>query len=405
MPLYSYNAYDSSGKEISGTIDAQNAAQVRKILKERQLAPISIEVSTNNNNSLFTSKGLTLSEQAKFSRQLSALLKGGVTLTKALAGIESQQAWQHKKSLFISIRESIEKGNDLSTALCENGENGEHENIFSPALLSIIKIGESTGKLDYAFARIATYLSQEMEQRRRFISAITYPLITAVVSIGVMAFLMVYLVPVIAHMFVDVQNQLPHITRLIIFCSQVFSSYWHIFSIATLVVLVIFRLSQKILAFRLFCEKVERKLPVWGRFVDGMKMESWARSTSIMLECGVNLLDSVSVLIKNESAIMHMQALESVQKSLEKGSSFSEALRLSGGFPVFVIQMIEAGEASGELSSMLESAANEIESENRVITELFLNLIEPLLIVVMGVVVGSIMIGILLPMYEMNRLL
>jgi type II secretory pathway component PulF len=136
-----------------------------------------------------------------------------------------------------------------------------------------------------------------------------------------------------------------------------------------------------------------------------MRMESWARNTGMMIECGVTLLEAVRVLKENHSSLLQFEALGEVEKSLERGVSFSEALKASGFFPVFLIQMIEAGEASGELSPMLQAAATELEADNRVLTEMFLNVLEPLLIVVMGTVVGAIMIGVLLPIYEMNRFL
>lgn len=399
MPLYKYRAYDGTGAEVEGIVDAEDLAAARQIIKGRGLAPFEVDVSVDSDQSFWVSKGLSLAEQTRFTRQLAALLKGGVTLTKALTGIESQEAWQHKKSLLICLREGIEKGGDFSAVLADNG------GVFPPALLSIIRIGETTGRLDFAFARISSHLETEMEHRRRLIAAIAYPAVTAVISVGVMAFLMVYLVPTVATMFADVQGQLPWITQLIIAFSNAFSAHWQWFSLLVVVLMIAFRLALKLPAFRRLVERLERKIPIWGSFIEGMRMESWARSTSIMLQCGVTLLESVRVMRENESSISQAEALAAAEKNLERGLAFSEALKLSGRFPVFLVQMIEAGEASGELAPMLESAANELESENRVITELFLNILEPILIVVMGSVVGTIMIGVLLPIYEMNRLL
>ncbi|GAB4273679.1 MAG: type II secretion system inner membrane protein GspF [Candidatus Rifleibacteriota bacterium] len=396
MPLFQYKAYNKNGDETSGNIDADDLAAARQSLKNSGLAPFEIDLAPDEEGLGFT-KNFSLSEQSRLARQLSALLRGGVPLTKALAGIEAQAAWQSRRKVLVQLREGIEKGRDLSSMIEEIGS------IFPKTLLAVIKVGETTGKLDFAFAQLANHLEREMEHRRRLLAAIAYPAITAIVSIGVLAFLMIYLVPTVAKMFADVQGELPWITRWLIAFSNFFRDYWPIIAVSVLVILIAGHFAFKIDSFRRKWERFELNIPIWGRFSQGMKMESWARNTGMMIECGVTLLESVRVLKENHASLLQFDALDQVEKSLERGASFSESLKSANYFPLFVIQMIEAGEASGELSPMLAAASAELEAENRVITELFLNVLEPVLIVVMGSVVGAIMIGVLLPIYEMNR--
>lgn len=398
MPLFQYKAYNNSGEEVSGVVDADDIAAARQAIKTSGLAPFEIE-SAIAEEGLGFSRGFTIAEQARFSRQLSALLKGGVPLTKALVGVESQEAWKHRRQIIVQLREGIEKGRDLSVVIAEL------KTIFSPTLLAVIRVGETTGKLDFAFAQLAAHLDREMEHQRRLIAAIAYPAVTAVISIGVLAFLMVYLVPTVAKMFADVQGELPWITRWLIAFSGFFREYWLLLGVGGLVLVAASRFALKVDSMRRQWERFELKIPVWGRFTEGMRMESWARNTGMMIECGVTLLETVRVLRENHSSMLQFEALTKVEKFLERGISFSEALKNADFFPVFLIQMIEAGEASGELSPMLAAAASELEADNRVLTELFLNILEPLLIVVMGTVVGAIMVGVLLPIYEMNRFL
>lgn len=397
MPLFRYQAYDRNGEEVNGIIDAEDLATARLNVKNRGLAPFAIDPAQDQSSHGFGSERFSLSEQARLSRQLAALLKGGVTLTRSLSGIESQDAWAKRRNSLVRLREGIEKGRDLSGVLADMG------NIFAPAMLSVIRVGETTGRLDFAFAQLSAHLEREMEHRRRLVGAIAYPAITAIISIGVLAFLMVYLVPVVARMFADVQGDLPWITRWLIAFSNFFSAHWLALAASILLLLGGFRLGLRLPAFRRSFEKLQLKLPIWGRFIEGMRMETWARNTGMMVQCGVTLLESVKVVRENETSLLQSEALEKVEKALERGMAFSEALKNAGGFPVFVIQMIEAGEASGELYPMLYSAADELEADNRAVTELFLNVLEPLLIVVMGTAVGAIMIGVLLPIYEMNR--
>lgn len=398
MPLFSYKAYRQDGSEADGIIDADDVGAARQALRATGLAPFAIEEAAEPEGIGF-SRQFSLAEQARLSRQLAALLRGGVPLTKALSGIEAQAAWQARRPALVQLREGIEKGRDLSAVI------GEIGTIFSPALLAVIRVGETTGKLDFAFAQLAAHLDREMEHRRRLIAAIAYPAVTAVISVGVLAFLMVYLVPTVAKMFSDVQGQLPWITRYLIAFSAFFREYWLWLSMGGLFSVVAIHFAMKVESMRRQWEILSGKLPIWGRFSEGMRMESWARNTGMMIECGVTLLEAVRVLKENHSSLLQFEALTAVEKSLERGAAFSEALKNAGFFPLFVIQMIEAGEASGELAPMLHSAATELEADNRVLTELFLNVLEPLLIVIMGSVVGTIMIGVLLPIYEMNRFL
>jgi type II secretory pathway component PulF len=399
MPVYRFKAYDKEGLENSGVLNSEDTMSARSELKKRGLVPFELELDSGDDGGLFQSSSMTLTEQARFSRQIAALLKGGVPLSKALSSLEGQQAWESRRSIFVELREELERGKGFSEALIEKGK------MFSPTLISIVRVGESTGRLDYSFRQLAKSLEREIDHRRRLISAIAYPAITAVISIGVLAFLMVYLVPTVARMFADVQGDLPLITQIIIGVSNFFRDYWKFVGAGAIGFALLFHFGMKISSFKRKCQLFELKIPIWGKFVQGMKMEAWSRNMGMMIECGVTLMEAIKVMGENETSILLKEALEKVEKSLERGAPFSDSLKNTGHFPLFLIQMIEAGEASGELAPMLESSAAELEAENRVITELFLNILEPTLIVVMGVFVGAIMIGVLLPIYEMNRFL
>lgn len=397
MPLFRYKAYNEKGDEVSGVIDSSDPSGARNQLKSQKLVPFEIELEKAADTVLGKSDYFGLPEQVRFARQISALLKGGIPLTDALNGLENQEAWQKFRAKLVALREKIEKGQDLSDALRDTG------NMFEASSLAVIKVGETTGKLDYAFAQLSAHLNREMEHRRRFIAAIAYPAITAIISIGVLSFLMVYLVPTVSKIFADVQGQLPIITRLLIAISNIFRTYWLWGLALAVLLLIVFRGAIKVRSFKKKWESFLLKIPIFGRFTKGMQMESWVRNSGMMVRCGVTLLDAVRVMKENTSSVLHSDALREVENLIEHGSNFSDALKKTGYFPLFLIQMIEAGEISGELAPMMETSASELEAENKVTTELFLNTLEPLLIVIMGTIVGAIMVGILLPIYEMNK--
>jgi len=400
VPLFSYRAYDRKGNERAGALEASDLGEARGKLRVENLTPFELTENpgfADRERTLFSS--FSLGEAARFSRQMAALLKGGVPLSQAISGLEKQEAWASRRELFLSLRECIEKGGELSAVLQDHG------GIFQPSALSIIKVGEATGRLYQAFWELSQHLTRLKAQQRRLIAALAYPAVTGVVAIGVLTFLMVYLIPVISKLFSEMQGKLPLITRLLIAMSGLLQNYGLVLVLCLLGLWVLFRKALSISRFRRGVEETLLWLPFIGSFLQGILMEAWARNIGMMVRCGVALLDAIRVHRTNSPFILESEALERVEHGLERGESLATAMRKSSGFSVFLIQMIEAGEASGELPGMLEAAAGELEADNQTRTELVLNVIEPLLVVAMGIVVGGIMIGVLLPIYEMNRLL
>lgn len=400
MPLFNFRAYDRQGSEKAGILEASDLGEAREKLRAENLAPFELSESQSSGvQSGLSFSAFSLSEAARFSRQLAALLKGGVQLSQAISGLEKQEAWASRREMLLTIREGIEKGKDFSATLQELG------GIFQPAALSIIKVGESTGRLDRAFSELSHHINRQLAHQRRLITALAYPAVTALVSVGVLTFLMVYLIPVVSKMFSDMQGKLPLITRVLIALSGLLKNYGLFICLALIGIIFTFRKALSIPGFRRWIEDVFLWLPFIGPFWHGILMEAWARNTGVMIRCGVTLLEAIHVHRINSSFLLEKDAWEKVEHGLERGDSLSGAMRKTSGFQVFLIQMIEAGEASGELSGMLEAVATELDAENQTQTELLLNVLEPMLIVVMGIVVGGIMVGILLPVYEMNRLL
>jgi len=400
MPVFAWRAYDAEGKETSGVLDAPDLAEARQRLRTRGLMPFELEPAEGAEAAgPGSSDGLSLADRSRLARQLGALLKGGVPLAKALAGMESQEAWASRRLLIAGIREGIERGRDLSSVL------GERPGVFDPWSLSVIRVGEATGRLDQAFGELAVHLSRQMEHRRRFLAAITYPVVMAVVAIGVLTFLLVYLIPMLEKIFADMRGQLPLITQVLIATSRFLRSWGLLCVAGGAVGLVLGRTFLASAAVRREAEGWIRSIPVLGPFFHLLRVEGWARNTAMMVRCGVPLLEAVRVARSCSDSVLEREALDLVEAGLVKGQALSVALKASPEYPAMVLQMVEAGESSGDLAGMLASVAVELEAESASSLELVLNLVEPLLIVGMGVVVGGIMVGVLLPIYEMNRLM
>ena len=401
MPIYSYKAYDREGNERSGLSEAGGEPEAREKLRAQGLLPFELRPA-GADDGLGGPAGhatFSLADRARFARQVGALLRGGVPLARAIAGMEGQDAWSHRRLVLSTLREGIEGGRDLSIVLNDLGD------VFDPWSRSVIKVGEATGRLDTAFTELAIHLTREMEHRRRLVAALTYPAIMAIVACGVLTFLLVYLLPMIRSIFADMRGRLPLITQALIALSD-FLRDWGLWTIGGLgVALLIGRTLFRTTEAQRGLETFRRSLPLIGPFVAGLRIEAWARNTAMMLRCGVPLLEAVRVGKMCSDSVLERDLLEVVEAGLVKGLPLSQALKGAQDIPAMLIQMVEAGEASGDLAGMLAMVAGEFEAENAARVEVMMNLLEPLLIVIMGVVVGGIMVGVLLPIYEMNRLL
>jgi len=399
MPLFEYKAYDKEGKEVSGFVDAPDAAGAKSRLREQSLISFELDESGAGVSGARAGYTFSLADQSRFCRQLGTLLKGGVPLAKALLGMESQEGWAHRRLLLVAIREEIERGRDLSVVLTDR------QGVFDAWSLSVIKVGEATGRLDSAFQELSHHLTRKMENRRKLLAAITYPIIMGIVALGVLSFLMVYLIPIVQQIFADMHGSLPLITRVLISTSAFLRQYGILCAAAIILIPVLIRFAFAENLLRRHVESILVRIPILGAFLNAMRIEGWTRNTAMMIRSGVPLLDAIKVGRACSGSVIERDALEIVENGLVKGEPLSTALKRAGGFPALLIQMTEAGESSGNLAEMLNEVASELEAESSTKMELMLNLLEPLLIVAMGVIVGGIMVGVLLPIYEMNKLL
>ncbi|MBF0543692.1 MAG: type II secretion system F family protein [Candidatus Riflebacteria bacterium] len=401
MPLFTYKAYDTSGNQVDGTIEAPEIEGARRKIRERGVLPFEIApvLASERRMGLGNSDGFSIEEKARFSRQLSVFLRGGVPLARALAGMMNQEAWAPRKALLASIKEGIEQGKTLSVAI------SEMPNILDSWSNSIIRVGETTGRLDTAFAELSIHFNKTLEYRRRLVTAAIYPVIMLILATGVLAFLMVYLLPMIQKIFSDMQGRLPWITRLLLTISDFLRNYGLIALGGIFVLLLLVRIFFNVNIFRRQIEAFVIKIPILGKLVVSFQLESWTRNTALMIKSGIPLLETVKTARSCSLSALEKEQLENVEVSLVKGLSFSDALTAAKAYPAFLIQMIEAGEASGDLAGMLELVSAELESEGMATLEILLHLFEPILIIGIGIIVGGIMIGVLLPIYEMNKLI
>lgn len=398
MPLFAYRAYDDRGAAISGSLEAPSAGEARERLQKRGLLPFELEEEGAGSRWDGRTVAFSLAERQRFTRQLAALLRGGVPLARALAALEAQDAWRGQRRSMIALREAIERGSGLSMALETLG------NVLDQTACATVKVGETTGSLAEVFQGLAEHFQRRMEQRRRLIGVLAYPAITMTVSLAVLVFVMVYLVPTVSRLFSHIGDRLPWLTRVLIAVSNILQAHGPLLAVLLIGSTASVAMAWRIAAWRSRILALVAHIPGVGAMWRDLWLEGWARNMSLMLRSGVALLPAVTISQAHAADSDGATRLTQVEKALERGETFAGALR-TAEFPAFLRQMVEAGEASGDLGGMLELVADDLDADNRARTELLLNILEPILIIVMGVVVGGIMVAVLLPMYDLNRLI
>ncbi|HPA13889.1 MAG TPA: type II secretion system inner membrane protein GspF [Desulfobacterales bacterium] len=406
MPVYEYTALDINGKTVSGIIDAESSPSARLKLRSSQIFPVTIKEvfdTPTKKKSVFSSLEslfvrVRSSEISIMTRQLATLVSAGFPLVSAIDALIPQTKSQIFKKNLTQIKDSIVGGNSLADALSQYPE------IFSSLYVNMVRAGESSGTLEIVLDRLADLTEKQQALKNRIKSALAYPILMSLVGTVVLFILMTVIVPSITSIFADMNQALPAPTLFLIRVSEFFKSYWWmlLFLIAGLILSI--RLIRKTTKGRHFLDKTTLLLPIVGPLAKKLAVNRLARTLGSLLENGVTMLSALEIVKNIAGNVLIAEAVEQASIGVGKGQGLGNALWESGIFPNLSIQMIQVGEQSGELEAMLKKIAdvyeNEVESSIMSMTAM----LEPVMILVMGVIVGLIVLSICLPIFEMNQL-
>ena len=402
MPVYGYRAYDQGGKSIQGVIEAESSRAARVKLRTSGLLPAKLQEGTfaeSQESGVSISLWGTISQKdvAVFSRQLSTLLAAGFPLVRALEAILGQVSNPHFKRVLARVRDRVNAGGSLADAL------GEHPRVFPPIFVSMSRAGESTGALDLVLGRLADFTEGQLALRNRVWGALAYPLIMCLVGLVVLTFLLTYVIPTVVRIFAEMKQSLPLPTYVLIQVSSFLRSWWWALfgagAAAALGVRSHFRTPQG----RLFFDRVKMRLPLLGGLVIKIAVARFSRTLEMLLRGGVPLLHAFEIGGAVLNNIVLEEAISRARERIKGGENIAGPLSDCAFFPPLVVQMISAGEKSGHLEDMLHRIAVIYESEVDAAIQGLTRLVEPIIILVMGVVVGTIVLSILLPIFEMNQ--
>ena len=403
MPVYHFVAFDERGKRIKGIVDADTVAQARTRLRSQGRFPVRIDEVGDERRTAATPwlwrwRRISKAEITALTRQLATLLEAGIPLVEALEVVLEQAPGLAVKRVVAEIREEITQGRTLSAALTTQNR------YFPPLYCHMVRAGEASGKLEEVLDRLAEARERQEQLQGKVQAALAYPLLMTVFGAAVVVFLLAYVVPGISEIFEQSAMPLPLATRMLLATSDAMRRWWWLLALALLVaVWGIKHLRHQGRGKRLW-DTLCLRAPLVGRLLHRLLLARFSANLAVLLQSGVGLLPSLAMVRNLVGNVVVEEALDSVMARVGAGEGLAVALSESPWFPPALRRMIGVGERGGSLETMLEKSAASYEREVEAALTALTALLEPALILVMGVIVGFVVLSILLPIFAMNQM-
>ncbi|MBI3793279.1 MAG: type II secretion system F family protein [Nitrospinae bacterium] len=401
--LYEYIGLDAGGNQVAGSIDATGQREARSRLRNENIYVTSLaeeKVAGKDKYSLpFLVKHVSPAEMSSFIRQISSLLAAGITLLEALTAAQNQCEADHFKKIITTVKNQVREGNTLADALVAASDD------FDGLTIAMVRAGETGGNLAEVLNQIADLKETSLKRDNAIKSAMIYPFIMAFIGVAVIVFLLAYVVPKIVVIFEDSGHALPLSTRILIFVTDLLANYGILLGFLLLAAIIGGGKYLKTTEGRERFDVVSLKLPLVGPLLRSAILARWSHTTAVLLQSGVPLLRTLKLSGDVSHNTLYSAAIEKAALLIREGGAIAPSLDASGLFPPIAIQMIAAGEKSGQSAKLLMQVARDqgAELENRI--SVLMSLVQPALIVSLGLIVGFIVIAILLPIFEMSQLL
>ena len=401
MPSYSYEAIDNNGKIMKGSLEADDEASVKAELKRQGITPVSIREQSVLNKDLNIDIGgkPKVRDLSVFCRQFVAMFKAGVSMIDAMKMLT--EATENKKLRQASeeVRISIEKGESLSSAFAE------HPNIFPPIMVNMTAAGEASGSLDIAMDRIATQLDKSNRTKAAIKKAMMYPIIVFIVMIAVVIVMLVKVIPSYSTMFEDLETDLPAITKGVQAVSDFLINYWFIVVPVVIALIVGIFIFNKTDTGKHVTGKIALSIPAIRQLTVKTASAQMARTLSTLIGSGIPLVEAVDIASDVMGNVYFKEALKKAKDEIMIGQPLSRPLEEAGIFPPMVYNMIRIGEETGRTEEMLEKLAEYYEEEVEAAVQTMMAALEPMIIIVLAAIVGTIVAACLAPMLKMYEAL
>lgn len=397
MPGFTYVAVDKRGKEKRGNVEADNRERVVEILKNDGLIPVSVKEQGVLNKEIDFSIGKKVKPRdlSVFCRQFVSITQAGVPMKEALQMLSEQTENKWLKRAISEVLLSVEKGNTLADSM-----RGQAD-VFPTMLINMVEVGENSGSLEMAFERMAVQFEKEAKLKATIKKATIYPIILIIAAIGVVAVMMLFVIPIFIDMFADLDVEMPAITMWVMNTSKWVTANWYIILAVIVAVVVAYKIIYKTEQGRFMIDQVKMKMPLFGKLTVKTACAQFARTMSTLLSSGISTIDALETVSKIVNNIHYTNALMKAREEVMKGIPLSEPLTASKIFPPMVCHMTGIGEETGNIEEMLEKLADYYDEEVEMTTQSVLAAMEPLIIVFMALVVGTLVIAVISPIGAM----
>lgn len=398
MPQYKYTARTAQGKIITGALEVSDKETLIKILRAQGLLVTSISEELPKSARYkfsFRRKKITLDDLALFSRQMATMIGAGLRITECLDVLIEQMEKPVFKRILSQVKDDITAGSTLSAAL------SKHPQVFSELMVSMIRAGEESGNLPEILNRLATYMEKSGSLFRKVKSALAYPTVIVCVAIGVTAFVLIKVIPVFIPVYASFQTTLPLPTLILIGVSKVLSRYFFIFLPALIGLFFLFRYYISTEKGRYKFDSFKLKLPLLGELFQKVSIAKFARTLSTLYRSGVPIIKALDIVTKTAGNAVIEKGLIITRLGVAEGKRIADHLRQTGVFPPMVTRMVDVGERTGQLDEMLSKIADFYEDQVDATVSSLTSVIEPILIVFIGIIIGGIVIAMYLPIFRM----
>jgi general secretion pathway protein F len=407
MPVYEYVALDSGGRRRKGIVDAGSIAAARQKLREADVFPVEIaetagkkhEETVERRGAIHLFRKVGLQELTLMTRQLSTLVGAGLPLVPSLSALVAQIRHPELRKTLARIKDEVNEGNSLTQSM------SHFPDIFPPFYINMIRAGEASGTINLVLDRLADFNENQQVLRMKIRSALAYPILMSFIGSGVLFFLVTFVVPNITNIFSEMHQTLPGITIFLLVVSGFLKASWWVIGLFVLIAVIGLRYTvQKTEQGRQQWDRFKLKVPLLGLLNRKIAVARFSRTLGTLLQSGVPLLAALEIAKNVVNNVVIAEQIRLAARDVEEGQNLSAPLSRNNFFPSIAVEMITVGEQSGNMEAMLFRIADAYEREAEANILIATSLLEPIMILVMGAVVGFIVISILLPIFEMNQL-
>lgn len=404
MPFFAYKARNARGDLVEGVLENVDSSAVATQLFNTGVTPVEIEQTNQAPRDIalpwwkrLNEKKIAPIDVQLFCRQLYTLLKSGVPIMRGLAGLQESAINRSFSRLIQDLREMLDSGRELSSAMAR------HPKVFSPFFISMVKVGEMTGRLEDIFLSLYTHLEFEREMRERVKTAMRYPIFVVITMVVAVAIINIFVIPQFASVFAKLNAELPYLTRLLIGVSNFVVAYWYVFLFALMGLTFAARSYVATEQGRYLWDKSKLQIPIVGRIVLKGTLARFSRSFSLSSKSGVPIVQALHVVAQTVDNAFIAKQIDQMREGVERGESILRTASHAKVFTPVVLQMIAVGEETGALDELMDEIAGMYEHEVEYELKTLSSNIEPILIVCLGVIVLILALGVFLPIWDLGR--